>query len=95
MLKAFLTFDNFILPKVSKIIYWIGLVLIALGTLAALFGALAMGANPYAPPGGAFLGFIFALIGGVVSAIVWRIAVELWMVLFSIYDVLKQIRDKQ
>ncbi|MFC3705449.1 DUF4282 domain-containing protein [Devosia honganensis] len=95
MFKAFLSFDTFILPGLTKIIYWIGLALIALGTLAALFGAIALSGNPYAPAGGGFFGVIMALVGGAISAVVWRIVVELWMVLFSIYDVLKEIRDQR
>ncbi len=95
MFKAFLSFDTFILPKITNIIYWIGLVLIVLGTLAAAFGALAMGNSPYGPPGGGFFGFLIALVGGAVGIVIWRVAVELWMVLFSIYDVLKEIRDQR
>ena len=95
MFKAFLNFDSFILPKISKIIYWIGLVLIAFGTLAAIFGAVAMPNSPYGSAGGGFFGFIAALIGGAVAVVVWRIAVELWMVIFSIHDVLKEIRDQK
>lgn len=95
MFKAFLSFDSFILPKISKVIYWIGLVLIGLGTLAAMFGALAISNSPYGSAGGGFFGFLAALIGGAVAAIVWRIAVELWMVIFSIHDVLKEIRDQK
>lgn len=95
MFKAFLSFDSFILPKLTRFIYWLGLVVIGLGTLAGAFGALAMGSNPYAPAGGGFIGFLLALIGGVIAIVIWRIAVELWMVLFSIYDVLKEIRDQR
>lgn len=86
MLKAFLSFEDFILPKVSKIIYWLGLVLIGLAVLSALFGAITMNN---------FLGVLVVLIGGAVAAVVWRIAVELWLVLFSIYEVLKDIRDRR
>lgn len=95
MFKAFLNFDSFILPKISKIIYWIGLVLIALGTLAAMFGALAMSSSPYGSPGGGFFGFLAALVGGAIAIVAWRMAVELWMVIFSIHDVLKEIRDQK
>jgi hypothetical protein len=92
MLRAFLSFDTFLFPSLTKIIYWVGLALIALGTIVGALGALASMANPMIGAGG-FLGFIVALIAGAIGLVVWRIAVELWLVLFSIYDVLKDIRD--
>jgi hypothetical protein len=92
MLSSFMNFDEFIFPKVVKIIYWIGLVLIGLGTLASMFGSLM--ASSAIGGGGGFLGFLFAIIGGIVGVIVWRVMVELWIVLFSILDTLKEIRDQ-
>jgi hypothetical protein len=87
MLNAFLNFDRFLFPQITKIIYWIGLVLIILFAVVAAFGALLAQ--------GGVLGFIVALVGGAIGLLFWRIAVELWLVLFSIYDVLKEIRDQR
>lgn len=93
MLNTFMNFDEFIFPKIVKIIYWIGLVLIGLGTLAGMFGALATSSS--VGGGAAFVGFLVALIVGAVGIIVWRVVVELWIVLFSILDTLKEIRDQR
>jgi hypothetical protein len=98
VLKAFLSFDEFLFPRLTTIIYWIGLALIVLLTLVAAIGALVAGSNPYLTEATGYNGgfaFIMALIGGAVGLVVWRITVELWMVLFSIYEVLKQIRDRR
>jgi len=97
MLRAFTNFDSFIFPKIVVVIYWIGIVLILIGTIFGFFGALFMGNSPAMPAGmGAIgpLGAILTLIGGVAGIVIWRITVELWMVLFSIHGVLKEIRDK-
>ena len=92
MLKMFLTFDEFLFPKLVIFIYWAGLVLIGLFALIGAFGALAMGGHMGL--GGGIVGFFGALIGGVISLAVWRISMELIIVLFSIHDVLKSIRDQ-
>ncbi|AKR56469.1 hypothetical protein GCM10011321_02770 [Youhaiella tibetensis] len=94
MLEKLLKFDEFIFPQVTKIIYYIGLVLIALfsvlGALGALFAGIAQ--NNF---GGGLVGLVGALIGGAVGVLVWRITVELWTVVFSIHDILKEIRDRK
>lgn len=97
MLRAFLSFDSFIFPKLTKLIYWIGLAATALFTVFAAVGALFAGNNAYLASTGynGFVAFLGILIGGLLSALIWRIVVELWMVLFSIYDVLKEIRDRR
>lgn len=94
MLRTFLTFDSFIFPKITQVIYWIGLVLILLGTLVSLIGALGLAASPYG--GGGFMAFfmiIISLVVGAAGLVLWRVMVELWMVQFSIHEVLRQIRD--
>ncbi len=92
MLSAFLNFDTFLFPKIAKIIYWIGLVLIGLGTLVSMFSSLA--AIQIIGGGTGFLGFIVALSSGIIGVVVWRVVVEVWLVLFSILDTLKEIRDR-
>ncbi|MBU1176807.1 MAG: DUF4282 domain-containing protein [Alphaproteobacteria bacterium] len=91
MLKMFLTFDEFVFPKLVTIIYWIGAVVIVLSTLGGAFGAMSIG-NYYGA--GGIVGFLIALIAGVLSLIVWRVVMELTIVLFSIHDTLKAIRDQ-
>ncbi|HEY0920565.1 DUF4282 domain-containing protein [Devosia sp.] len=96
MFRAFLSFDSFIFPKLTKLIYWIGLAAIALFTVIGALGALFAGGSSHLAGTGynGFVAFLGILVGGALSALVWRIVVELWMVLFSIYDVLKEIRDQ-
>lgn len=98
MLRAFLNFDSFVFPKIVTIIYWIGLVLIALGTLLGFLGALFMGSSGYGGAMGASGGIIGALLtlaGGVIGIVAWRLVVEFWLVIFSIRDLLRDIRDGQ
>ncbi|WP_404400186.1 DUF4282 domain-containing protein [Pelagibacterium halotolerans] len=92
MIKSFLNFDTFIFPKIATVIYWIGLVLIVLGTLASAFGALFRSDVMGNQMGG--LGFLFVLVGGVIAIIAWRVVVEFWLVIFSIRDHLRDIRDQ-
>ncbi len=93
MLDMFLKWDGFIFPKLVKIIYYIGLVVIGLGAvlgaLGALFGGFAMGEGF-----GGFIGFVGILVGGALGLILWRVYMELLVVLFSIHDILKEMRDK-
>lgn len=92
MLKMFLNFDQFVFPKLVTIIYWIGAVVIVLTALGGAFGAMSFG--NYMGAGGGFVGFLIAIIGGVLSLIVWRVVMELTIILFSIHDTLKAIRDQ-
>ena len=93
MFDVFLKWDGFIFPKVAKFIYYLGLILITIGAIVGAIGAFFAG-QADGNIGIGFVGLIFSLIGGVVGALVWRIMVELWTVLFSIHDVLVEIRDK-
>jgi hypothetical protein len=86
MFRAFLTFDNFIFPKLTVVVYWIGIVLILIAGIVGIISTLI--ANN-------LLAVLGALIGTIVALVVWRITIELWMVLFSIYDVLRDIRDQK
>jgi len=85
--QNFFTFEKMIAPTVIKIVYWIGLVVLTLGALGALFGG---GGHM-----GGFLGrFIGVLVAYVVGILFWRIIMELYIVLFGIYDRLGEIRDR-
>lgn len=94
MFEKLLKFDEFIFPQVTKIIYYVGLVMIALFTVLGALGALFTGIGQ-GNFGGGLVGLIGALIGGAVGVLIWRITVELWTVVFSIHDILKDIRDRK
>lgn len=90
-IAAFLSFDRFLFPRVVKLVHALGLALIALaaaGGVLAGVAALASGGEPAS----AGLLAIGALAGGLVAALLWRLAVELWLVIFSINDHLEAIR---
>ncbi len=93
MFNMFLQWDQFLFPKIVKILYFVGLAVIAVvavfSALAALIGGFA--ANQAL---GGLIGFVGILIGGALGLVLWRVYMELLMVLFSIHDKLTEIRDQ-
>lgn len=90
MINQFLSFDKLIGSKLITILYYLGLIGIALGVLGGIFGALAMlGVN--------FLGgigtLIVVLIGGAVGVLFWRFICEIYMLFFRIADDLRDIKN--
>lgn len=83
--------DTFIFPRIVKAVFVLGLLLIGLGMAAGIFAGVAAMGSEFTT--GAFLVAV-TLIGGIVSAIVWRLVVELWLVIFSINDHLEAIRKR-
>lgn len=79
-----LNFNVFVAPVLIRIVYWVGIVFIVLGTLMAMLGGGMMGSqygggfNPLAP--------LIALVAGAVALLVWRVMCEIWIVIFSIND---------
>jgi hypothetical protein len=99
MFQSLLNFDKFVAPTLIRIVYWIGIVLIVLGTLAGIFGGSMMSGGMmggYGGYGGGFnpAGALFALIGGAAGLLIWRVMCEVWIVLFSINDRLGQLVDR-
>lgn len=99
MLADLMNFDKFVAPTLIRIVYWIGIVLIVLGTLMGIAGGGMMGSmmgGGYGGYGGGFnLGAaLFALIGGAVALLVWRVMCEVWIVIFSINDRLGILVDR-
>lgn len=82
----FLSFDRFITPGIIRIVFVLGLLLIALVTLVrVLFGLWALRI---------FGGVIVPLIAMCVFAVLWRIYCELILVLFDMRDKLTTIADR-
>lgn len=79
------SFEKLVAPIVIKIVYWIGILLIVLAGLGAIFS------------GGMYYGSIFgpliAILGTLLSLLAWRIVCELYIVFFGAFDRLGQIRD--
>ncbi len=83
-------FEKMVAPTVLKIVYWLGLAGIVIYLLIALAGAFAM--LDYSPS--TALGVIVgSLIGAVFGALLWRIMIEVYMVLFAINQKLGEVRD--
>lgn len=89
--KSFLTFDRLIAGEIVRFLYWLGLVVIVLFIFGSVAGSIEMmGRN-------AWLGlaqFAFALGGGALMLIFWRVICEMYVVFLSMNDRLKEIRDR-
>jgi len=80
-------FHKFLAPVLIKIVYWIGLFFIGLMTLMGVFGMSMMSRYTGEYQGGFSLsGAILALILGALFTLMWRVACEIWIVIFSIND---------
>lgn len=79
------SFEKLVAPTVIKIVYWLGILVIVLAGLGAIFS------------GGMYYGSIFgpliAILGTLLSLLAWRIVCELYIVFFGAFDRLGQIRD--
>lgn len=85
----FLSFNRLMGQGLVKIVYFLGLLVIALGVLFAIFGAFGMMAVNFMTGLGML---IFAPIWGVVAVCFLRFACELYIVLFRMGEDLAAIR---
>jgi Domain of unknown function (DUF4282) len=82
-MSEFLSFDTFIAPRIIRIVFALGLLFIAVGTLIrVLYGIWQLSI---------FSGIILPLIGAAVVALLWRIYCELILVFFDMRDKLAEI----
>jgi hypothetical protein len=84
-------FDRLMGKSLIKIVYFLGLVGIAVWALVAL--AAGLGAAAY-DSGGAVVGIFAAAMILVFGTLFWRLSCELWIVLFKIYDELVKANCK-
>ena len=92
MFQQFLSFDKLIGTKLIKILYYLGLIGIALGGIGAIFGALASMRYSFVQGIGALLG---ALIGIVLVLVFWRFMCEIYMLFFRMSDDLRDIKNEK
>lgn len=85
-----LNFEKLLSLTLLRIVYFLGLVGIAIAVLVSAFGALSVMRYSFSTGLGTF---VVALLAGCMSLLVWRAVCELWTVLFGIYDRLGQIRE--
>jgi hypothetical protein len=92
LFARFFDFENMIGATLIKIVYFVGLIGIALWGLVALNGVLQ--ASRFIGGGNALFALIIAIVGFVIWIVFWRFVCELWMVIFKIHDRLGEIRDR-
>ena len=82
-MSDFLSFDTFITPKIIRIVFALGLLLIALATLIrVLWGLWELSL---------ITGVLLPLIGACIVALLWRIYCELILVFFDMRDKLADL----
>lgn len=89
IVSRFLNFDKMMGTSIIKVLYYIGMVFIAVGVVASMFGALtSMGASFF----GGLVGLIMAPVMGVVGLLFWRFMCEIYLLFFKISDDLSAIK---
>ncbi|WP_069649874.1 DUF4282 domain-containing protein [Caloranaerobacter ferrireducens] len=82
--KDFLKFDKLIMPKVITYIYYLGVIIAVFSALGTIFASLSLHSS-----GMFFTGLITLILGPLVV----RLACELYIVLFKIYEKLSIIAE--
>ena len=77
-MNEYITFDKFITPIIIQILFWLGLAGIVVFSLLAIV------------QGQGVQGLVLLLVG----PIIWRVYMELLLVLFKIYEELREINVK-
>lgn len=83
-------FEKMVAPVVLKIVYWLGLAGIVIYLLIALGASVSL--MEY-NASGALLGIVGAVIGAAFAVLMWRVMIEVYMVLFGIHQRLGEVRD--
>lgn len=92
IINRFMNFDKLIGAGLIKVIYFVGLALIVIGTLITMLSSLgALGSSPFAALGG----FVIAPVFGVISILFWRFVCELYILLFRMSDDLRDIKNEK
>jgi hypothetical protein len=85
-MKALLSFDTFVAPKLITILYYLGLLGVVFSGISMIFTA------------GVYGSLLGGLVGGiltiVVGALFVRVVCEAWMVFFKMNEALQEIRNK-
>ena len=89
IVNRFLNFDKMMGTSIIKVLYYIGIVFIALGVIASMFGALASMGTSFI---GGLIGLIMAPVMGVVGLLFWRFMCEIYLLFFKISDDLSVIK---
>ena len=91
MLQRFLSFDKLMGTTLIKVLYYIGLVGIALYAVVLLLSGLGVMVSQ------SFLGgismIVAAILGGAISLLFWRFMCELYMLFFRISDDVRELKE--
>ncbi len=79
-MNEYLTFEKMIAPVIIQVIFWVAAVVVVLGGIVTLFS-------------GGFSGFLEGLLIIIIGPFIVRIYCELLIVVFRIYDHIREIRD--
>ena len=90
-ISSLFNFDKLVAPTVLKIVYWIGLVGIAVWFLVAVVAAI--GLMGYSV-GSGLGGILLAFAGLIFGTLLWRVMIEIYTVIFGIHERLGEIRDR-
>lgn len=89
IVNRFTSFDKLIGTVIVKILYWLGLIGIALSVLFAMFQAFGMMQYNFT---GAIGALVIAPIGGLVAVVFWRLMCELYISIFKIANDLHDLK---
>jgi hypothetical protein len=85
-MSDFLSFDSFITPKIIRVVFVLGLLLIAIGTLfRVIWGIWELSL---------ITGVVLPLIVACIAALLWRIYCELLLVFFDMRDKLAELASR-
>lgn len=90
------SFDNFIAPKLVKFLYVLLLILLTIGALVQVVGSFGMIAS--GQDGFVLLGLLWLVLAPVfwfLGLMIYRVMLELMIVIFKISEDLKDIRDSR
>lgn len=85
MFEKFKNFDEMVTPGIIKIVYWIGLIFVAIASIIMFFGSLL---------NGEFGGVVGAVFLATFGFLMVRVYCELIILGFKAVDYLKNINDK-
>lgn len=89
IVNRFLNFDKMMGTSIIKVLYYIGMVFIALGVIGSMLGALgSMGGNFF----GGLIALLMAPVMGLIGLLFWRFMCEIYLLFFKISDDLSAIK---
>lgn len=94
-MRSILTLNSYISPKLLRVVYWAGLICIGCLALIGIYNALTFtGDLRITTPQTGFVSLVSVIVAAIAATIIWRLAVELILVVFSIHDLLRDIRNQ-